>query len=365
MTTVYELSGSNYSEVDASNSNSGPAGWAVGQAPSNVGAAGRAFMGSVKRSYDRDHAGSWCTVGGTANAVTLTYTTAPTAYVQGEKYAFLATAANTGATTVNVNSLGAKNAYKKTSSGVAACVGGEIQIGDIVELEYDGTQFQMLSVAAAVSLGANTFTATQTIQDTTPRLILDSSSIGGSDAGDVTFSGLNSSSADKNWGNINAQVTDSTAGSETAQLNFQTNQAGSFTTRMSLANGLTLGGPTGGDKGAGTVNATGLYVGGAAVVTSVARANVRFTGSTGAIVGTAVNVSSVTRTSAGLYTINFTSALPDANYVFQVSALNAATGTSALWMEVVSTAAGSITVQSIRQTGAQDTDPTSVCVTIF
>jgi hypothetical protein len=146
--TVYELSGGNYSEVDASNSNSGPAGWAVGQAPSNVGAAGRAFMGSVKRSYDRDHAGSWCTVGGTASAVTLTYSVAPTSYVQGEKYAFKATGANSGATTADVNSLGAKNVFAKTASGPAACVGGEIQDGDIVELEYDGTQFQIISGTA-------------------------------------------------------------------------------------------------------------------------------------------------------------------------------------------------------------------------
>jgi hypothetical protein len=146
--TVYELSGDNYSEVDASNSNSGPAGWAVGQAPSNVGAAGRAFMGSVKRSYDRDHAGAWCTVGGTANTVTLTYSVAPTSYVQGEKYAFKATGANSGATTADVNSLGAKNVFAKTASGPAACVGGEIQDGDIVELEYDGTQFQIISGTA-------------------------------------------------------------------------------------------------------------------------------------------------------------------------------------------------------------------------
>jgi hypothetical protein len=146
--TVYELSGDNYSEVDASNSNSGPAGWAVGQAPSNVGAAGRAFMGSVKRSYDRDHAGAWCTVGGTANTVTLTYSVAPTSYVQGEKYAFKATGANSGATTADVNSLGAKNVFAKTASGPAACVGGEIQDGDIVEIEYDGTQFQIISGTA-------------------------------------------------------------------------------------------------------------------------------------------------------------------------------------------------------------------------
>jgi len=34
-------------------------------------------MAAIKRSYDRDHAGSWCTVGGTANAITLSFRVAP------------------------------------------------------------------------------------------------------------------------------------------------------------------------------------------------------------------------------------------------------------------------------------------------
>lgn len=95
--------------------------------------------------FDRDHAGSWVTVGGTANAITLTYAPAVAGYLQGQKFAFKASAANTGATTVAVNGLAAKNVFKKSASGAVACVGGEIQNGDIVELEYDGTQFQITS----------------------------------------------------------------------------------------------------------------------------------------------------------------------------------------------------------------------------
>jgi hypothetical protein len=105
---------------------------------------GKTMMGAVKRSWSRDHAATGVTVGGTGNAVTLTYAVGPTAYVQGEKFAFKATAANTGAATVNVQGLGAKNVFRKTTTGVAACAGGEIQAGDIVELEYDGTQFQIV-----------------------------------------------------------------------------------------------------------------------------------------------------------------------------------------------------------------------------
>jgi hypothetical protein len=43
------------------------------------------------------------------------------------------------------------------------------------------------------------------------------------------------------------------------------------------------------------------------------RAWVKFTGSTGATLGSG-NVSSVTRSSAGQYVVNFTTAMPDANY---------------------------------------------------
>src|SRR6185437_1487837 len=68
---------------------------------------------------------------------------------------------NTGALTVNVNGLGAKNVYKKSPTGAAAaCTGGEIQNGDIVEIEYDGTQFQLLSNAA---FAGGTLTATTTM----------------------------------------------------------------------------------------------------------------------------------------------------------------------------------------------------------
>src|SRR5216684_3033430 len=156
-----ELSGATYSEVDASNNQAAPNGMPEGMPPAGVNDAWRAGMGAIKRSYDRDHAGSWCTVGGTANAITLSFPVAPASYVQGEKYAFKATAANTGATTVNVNGLGAKNVYKKSPTGAAtSCTGGEIQSGDIVELEYDGTQFQLLSNAA---FAGGTLTTTTTM----------------------------------------------------------------------------------------------------------------------------------------------------------------------------------------------------------
>ena len=48
-------------------------------------------------------------------------------------------------------------------------------------------------------------------------------------------------------------------------------------------------------------------------MTGIAKAWARFTGSTGAIEGS-FNVSSITRNAAGDYTVNFTTAMPNANY---------------------------------------------------
>lgn len=154
-----ELSANTYSEVDGSNNQAAPNGMPEGMPPSGVDDAWRAGMGAIKRSYDRDHAGTWCTVGGTGNAITLTYAIAPASYVQGEKYAFKAIAANSGATTVNVNGLGAKSVFKRALAGTTACTGNEIQNGDLVELEYDGTQFQIMGQAAnAGSFAGGTLT---------------------------------------------------------------------------------------------------------------------------------------------------------------------------------------------------------------
>ena len=61
------------------------------------------------------------TVGGTADAITLTPTPVHTSYAAGVEFFFLATADNTSTVTVNVSGLGAKNLMK---SGALALVAG-------------------------------------------------------------------------------------------------------------------------------------------------------------------------------------------------------------------------------------------------
>jgi hypothetical protein len=89
------------------------------------------------------------------------------------------------------------------------------------------------------------------------------------------------------------------------------------------------------------------------------RAWVNFNGTTGAIRGSG-NVSSVTRNSAGNYTVNFTDAMPDTNYVTNVSANRVNTATE-------STEVGTVLQVSVgvaNRDGATYYDPTVVCVTV-
>lgn len=88
---------------------------------------------------------SYASSTGTANAyvLTLTATSLYTAYVDGDEFTFKANFANTDAATfqvVGASSLAAKDIYM----GGAALSAGQIQIGDIVKVRYDGTRFQLI-----------------------------------------------------------------------------------------------------------------------------------------------------------------------------------------------------------------------------
>lgn len=78
---------------------------------------------------------------GVADAYVITPAPAITAYTAGQIFSFKASATNTTASTLNVNALGAKNIFFNG----AALVGGEILINTIVVVEYDGTQFGLVS----------------------------------------------------------------------------------------------------------------------------------------------------------------------------------------------------------------------------
>jgi len=137
-----------WSETDASNTSPSPDGWPGGTYFNQVEPIGRSTMGAIKRFWDRINCTQTSTGSANAYVYTPTNSSYPTALVSGETYCFIASFANTGAATINVNSLGAKNIYYPGASGLTALTGGEIEIGQPVLIIYDGTQFDMISAAA-------------------------------------------------------------------------------------------------------------------------------------------------------------------------------------------------------------------------
>ena len=105
---------------------------------------------------------------GSANTYAIALTPAVTAYVAGQVFHFKAANASSGASTLNVNALGAKNIKKKNDQDIAA---GDIEQNAIVSVIYDGTSFQMLSQLGTSAGSMSSFTLTgdsgsnQTISD--------------------------------------------------------------------------------------------------------------------------------------------------------------------------------------------------------
>lgn len=87
-------------------------------------------------------ASKYATTTGSANTYAVTLDPAPSAYQAGMIINIIINAANTGASTVNVNSLGAKSIKKEGSTDVSS---GELKQNAAYSLMYDGTNFQLMS----------------------------------------------------------------------------------------------------------------------------------------------------------------------------------------------------------------------------
>lgn len=82
------------------------------------------------------------------NTITAVGAVGMTAYATGQKFTFIAAGANTGAATININSIGAKSI---TKNGATALSAGDLASGAVAEVVYDGTQFQLISGLAGLS----------------------------------------------------------------------------------------------------------------------------------------------------------------------------------------------------------------------
>lgn len=148
-----------WSTTAASNNATPPNGFPEGMAPSTVNDAAREVMAAVAR-YRSDTDGVNTSSG--TNTIALTASRTMTAYAQGDLYTFKAGGTNTGATTLNISSLGAKDVQLNG----AALVGGEIVSGLMYTVVYDGTQFQLMNVSGVrvISVTDNTNAALRVTQ---------------------------------------------------------------------------------------------------------------------------------------------------------------------------------------------------------
>lgn len=98
------------------------------------------------------------TVGGTANALTITLDPAPASYADllATPIRFIPGTANSGAATINVNGLGV-TAIRK--DGTAALAANDLIAGRLVELAFDGTNFQLLTAPVLAFSNRQIFTA--------------------------------------------------------------------------------------------------------------------------------------------------------------------------------------------------------------
>jgi hypothetical protein len=131
------------STTDASNTGAAAnAGFPENMNPSDVNNAARALEGMIARLY-ADTNGSIITTG-SSNAYVLAAARTIASYAQGQVFMFEANHANSGASTLNVDSVGAKAIVKHDDVALAS---GDIKAGQICFVAYEATgdNFQMLS----------------------------------------------------------------------------------------------------------------------------------------------------------------------------------------------------------------------------
>lgn len=142
---------------------------ATGSGTVNSGTAGRlaAYSGTGTTVDDVADADSvsqpqFCQDAGANDTYTCSLTPSPTGYTTGTHYRFKANTANTGAATINFNSLGAIT-IKKVAGGITTDVAtDDIRAGQWIDLVYDGTNMQMQSTLGNAASGSGSATSGST-----------------------------------------------------------------------------------------------------------------------------------------------------------------------------------------------------------
>lgn len=133
-----------FSQTDGSNNTGTQPSWSGSAAPSTIDDAGRALQGAVFREWNWRNFTVSTT--GSANAYVVTYSVAPAALYNGQRFGFITNFANTGSATLNINSLGAKTIKKVVAGVKTALASGDMASGAFVEVAYNTSDDSFLWV---------------------------------------------------------------------------------------------------------------------------------------------------------------------------------------------------------------------------
>jgi hypothetical protein len=140
-----------YNETASSNTSAGGVNIAEGCAPAGINDAIRAVMADLAQKL-ADEGGAKTTTN-VSNAYSLSTSQSFSAYSDGLFLVFRADAENTGAATLNVDSLGAKDIYRQSASGGEALKAGDIQEDGVYAVSYNSTdgRFFLLNPAPSIA----------------------------------------------------------------------------------------------------------------------------------------------------------------------------------------------------------------------
>lgn len=106
---------------------------------------------AIQYAQVQDGSPTYLTSPAGTNTITATGANSLAAYAAGQRFLFIPANTNTGATTININSIGAKNVF----FAGAACSGGELVQSVPVVIAYDGTQFNIIGPVIGARLTAS------------------------------------------------------------------------------------------------------------------------------------------------------------------------------------------------------------------
>lgn len=227
---------------------------------------------------------------GTAAAYVVTTDAGATATYPGSIVIWTAASTNTSPATMAVDGGAVKTLYQPAASGPIQAVAGYVVAGDTLISVYNpalntgtGGWFTIGGIPSFSSITvADSLTITSTDAGASAAPVLEmyrnSATPASADLlGEMLWTGQNSTPVKATYSFIEARLDNPVAAAETATLLFATAQAGTVAARMGVAAGLTVGAPTGEDKGAGSINAASLYENGVQISTLLRPVPVRQT----------------------------------------------------------------------------------------